>query len=467
MRRGGGPLAPVLVDLPASRVERGILGVETEYIVRDGAAPVDFRTLIGGLGLGQPNLDPADMYAYHLPSGAAIVADGAEAEIALPPTPIRPGFGWSVALRARAERAALATRLRGLRLEGCSTHLSVSVRDDLVEAVCRLYAERFAPALMLLMDRAASPGLLIRPRPGRVELGGEFLAGSQLAAAALFAVGSVRACEAALSGATDAGLPAALLVNVEPAVVRYGWYVDRTAFGGDLYRDGRAARLRTVGRTTTSAQEVLEVAWDVARAALAGAAGSHELALVDEAVDGARPLPTERAPGTGWRPRWQGARLPPVPHGSAVLPRKRPTFGVAPVMLTWDLAVYVVAPRATSRRAFAAVEGAQLGAFLDALDSGRLDAIVERYLDEPPARRTILSRGDVAGVVLADAIGPRIGLLAAELDPRGRARAMGALAAPRRAPAMSRSAGWLRSVLRSAGLSSGGVAPALRGRVRA
>jgi hypothetical protein len=466
MRRRGLSAAPVLVDVPTAGSERGIVGVETEYVVRDGGTPVDFRTVINGLGLGQPNLDPADMYAYHLPSGAAVIADGAEAEIALPPTPIRPGFGWSVALRARAERSALANRLRGLSLEGCSTHLSVSVRDDLVEAVCGLYAERFAPALMLLMDRASSPGLLIRPRPGRVELGGEFVTGSQLAAAAVFAVGSVRACEAALTGVGDARLPPALLANIERAVVRYGWYVDRTAFGGDLYRDGRAARLQTAGRTAISAQEVLEVAWDVARAALAGAAGSDELALVSEAVRGMRPLPVERAPGTGWRPRWQGVRLPPVPHGSAVIPRRRATFGLAPVLLTWDLAVYVVAQRGTSRRAFAAVDGAHLRGFLEALDSGGIDSIVDRYLDAPPARRTILARGDVPGVVLADAIGPRIGLLATEPRPHGRPRAVDPRAVPR-SRLMGRSVGWLRSALRPALLSSDRVAPTLRGRARA
>jgi hypothetical protein len=464
MRRRGRSAAPVLVDLPAREVKRGIVGVETEYVVRDGGTPVDFRTVIGGLGLGQPNLDPADMYAYHLPSGAAVIADGAEAEIALPPTPIRPGFGWSVALRARAERAALAQRVRGLRLEGCSTHLSVSVREDLVESVCRLYSERFAPALMLLMDRPASPGVLIRPRPGRVELGGEFVTGSQLAAAAVFAVGSVRACEAALSGVGGARLPPTLLANIERAVVRYGWYVDRTAFGGDLYREGRAARLRTAGGTAISAQEVLEVAWDVAREALGGAARSDELALVHETVRGVRPLPTERAPGTGWRPRWEGARLAPVAHGSAVIPRQRPTFSVAPVMLTWDLAVYVIAQRRTSRRAFAAVDGAHLERFLDALDSARLDAIVDRYLDEPPGRRTILNRRDVPGVVLADAIGPRIGLLAAEPRSDGRARDVD----PRGTPAaIGPWVGWLRSALRPARLSSGRAAFALRGRAHA
>jgi hypothetical protein len=58
-------------------------GLEHEFRVLDGPRPVDFRRVIHGLGLGQPNLDPADPNAYRLPSGSAVTCDGAEAEIAL------------------------------------------------------------------------------------------------------------------------------------------------------------------------------------------------------------------------------------------------------------------------------------------------------------------------------------------------------------------------------------------------
>lgn len=220
------------------------VGVEHEFRVLLGEEPVDFRSLIHDLHLGQPNLDPADPNAYRLPSGAAVTCDGAEAEIALAPTRVGPGFAEELTLRASHERAALASRLPPRhRLVGCSTHLSVSVPDELTQPVCRLYATIFAPAMMLLMDRRDSPGLLIRPRPGRVELGGEFVEGDELAAAALFAVGSVLACQTALSDGdlTRQRLPPELLVRVDAAVERFGWYVDRRAFGGDLYASGRSA----------------------------------------------------------------------------------------------------------------------------------------------------------------------------------------------------------------------------------
>ena len=52
-----------------------------------------------------------------------------------------------------------------------------------------MFSRSFAPSLMLLMDAPSSPGLLVRPRRGRLEFGGEFVTGNQLAAAVLLAAG--------------------------------------------------------------------------------------------------------------------------------------------------------------------------------------------------------------------------------------------------------------------------------------
>src|SRR4029077_15470311 len=116
------------------------------------------------------------------------------------------------------------------------------------DRVCRLYAETFAADLMLLMDRIDSPGLLGRPRPGPTELCGEFLEGEPLAAAAAFVAGTTRACAAAVRrprGRT--ALPPRLDVRLARAVHRYGWYVDRRAFGTDLHAAGRPAALAPGG----------------------------------------------------------------------------------------------------------------------------------------------------------------------------------------------------------------------------
>ncbi len=381
--------------------------------------PVDFRHIVDGMRLGQPNLDPADPLAYRLPSGASLTCDGAEAEIALPPTFIGPGFAFEVAARANLERASMMRCLpRDMEVEGYSTHISVSVPDALTQAVCRMYATTFAPAMMLLLDRRESAGLLIRPRPGRVELGGDYLVGDQLAAAAAFAVASVLNCaDLARQGVRD-GLPDELDVHVEQAVVRYGWYVDRTAFGGDLYVDGRSAALRTIDGEAVSAQRHLEDCWRLARQTIEGVASADELALVDEAVRGERPLPTERYLH-GDDSVSTSALLDSTPYGEALTPRERPTFEMAPVMVTWDLVVFLLRDIRRTRRAFAAVPGTDLAAFLRDVDCGELDEDVAMFMRKRPRGNVLRRRAQVAGPTLFKEIGPRVALLRPELGHDG------------------------------------------------
>ena len=144
-----------------------MVGLEHEYRVLDGSTQVDFRSLIGRLRLGRPNLDPGDPNAYRLRSGAMITSDGAEAEIALPPTPLSAGFAAAMAARAAGEEAALAQLLpRRYRLEGCSTHISVAVADSQTHEVAALYARTFAPAMMLMLDGPDSPGSWSGPGRG-------------------------------------------------------------------------------------------------------------------------------------------------------------------------------------------------------------------------------------------------------------------------------------------------------------
>lgn len=433
--------------IPRDRVQSAdvlLFGVEHEFRVLSDTGGVDFREVIHDLALGQPNLDPADPNAYRLPSGAAVTCDGAEAEIALPPTPIGPGFAVEVAQRARVERAALLGRLPdGMRLEGCSTHLSVSLPDVLTKRACQLYATTFAPALMLLMDRRESPGLLVRPRPGREELGGEYIDGEPLVAAALFAVGSVRACRDAVAADDERrALPPQLSVRVEPALERFGWYVDRTAFGGDLYADGRSAALRATDGQELTAQAHLEGCWEIAREALEGLAMPEELAVVGNIVAGVRPLPTERAIDDPAAPPLSRAPLPPSPYGSALGARERPSFEIAPVMVTWDLAVFMILDRRRTRRAFAAVPGAHLGDFVGDLDSGGLDREIAAYLGGRPRGRRLESRAQTLVPGFFDELGPRLALLPPEFGPDG--APVAAMVSQRRGAARLRSRAWWR-----------------------
>src|SRR5215469_6505970 len=275
----------------------GLLGLELEFRVQSGRGRlIHFGSLIHCLALDGAALDPGDPNAYRCSWGGVITSDGAEAEIATPPVRTRPGFtarlqGWARTGEAELRRAVP----RGIGLDGYSAHFSAAMPARLNGRVCRLFAETFAADLMMLMDRIDSPGLLVRPRPGRTELCGEFIEHAPLAAAAAFVAGSTRACAAAIRRQPGrATLPPRLDVRLAPAVHRYGWYVDRAAFGTDLHAAGRRALLPRAAGGTISAQSHLELAWAAARQALAEDAAASDLQAAEAMVTGSLPLPAEQ-----------------------------------------------------------------------------------------------------------------------------------------------------------------------------
>lgn len=399
------------------------VGVEHEFLVFDeSGGRADFRALIHGLRLGRRDLVPGDRNAYRLPTGSVVTADTTEAEIATPPTTLRAGFARQLDGWLAYERGALAARLAGLgvSLRGDSTHLNVSLPADLdADRVADLFATRFAAGLMLLLDRSTSPGLLVRPRPMRLELGGEYAVGDTLRAALAYAVGGTLACVAHVRGSRDAGLPPALAARLERGALRYGWYVDRAAFGVDLYAAGRNASLVTTEGLVTTAQEQLERSWSTARAAVAPHVGAHDLRAADEIVSRAGRLPTER-PVAEQEADVAAPRRPRSAFGSALRAIRRPGFDAAPVMLSWSAGVWLVAQRERCRAAFVAVPGADLEPFMALLRGGALDMAVMDYLAMPPAGRRLASPTSVAKPGMYDEMGLRSGLLPTERDQSGR-----------------------------------------------
>jgi hypothetical protein len=402
-----------------------VVGLEHEYRLTYDARAVDFRTIVHSLDLGRPLLDPADLNAYRLASGAALTADEAEAEIALAPSLVRPGCGLRIADAARSERQALEARLpKEAHLKGYSTHLSVAVCPSSSAAMAKLYLSSFSAALMLLMDSISSPGLLVRPRPCRLELGGEFVDGDRLVVAIVFALGSVRACQRQLdSGARHLDPNLALCLDVQSDDQRYGWFVGRTAFGSDLYRGGREAWLRLKRGSPITAQTHLERCWTAARATVLDDVDPDEIALVDKVVHGAEPLPA-RAPSLEERSlpwREDTSRKDDdlaQAFGFASRAHSRPGYDLAPVMLTWDRAVFVVSGPRRDRVAFALVPAPLLANFSSQLTAGALDETVTSYLGLWPRRRRLGRVSATAGPGLYDHLEPRSQLLVPERDPR-------------------------------------------------
>lgn len=420
------PSERVLATVSAGPPEGALVGVEQEFRILLGPEPIDFRWVLDRLPVRGRRLDPADPLAYRCPWGGTLTADGPDAEVAIPPVAVEPGFGGHVQAWAALARAELTAVLPSdLRAEGYSTHLSVSAEDRVNERACRLMARRFAPALMLLTQRSESPGLLVRPRPGRLELGVEFVDGPALRAAAVLVAGAAAVCLAAASGDRRARrlLPPRLRVRLQPAVRRHGLYVDRTAFGPDLAADGRHAILRTrLGRRVT-AQRHLEAAWAAARAWLGPKGSREDLDLVEGLVDGSLALPAEGLVDDPVLSAPPGREIGPGPFGRGLLPHVRPGLEVTAEVVTWDFVVFAL--RGSGRVAYACIPRPSLDRFLGALERGRLDRALAQHLAAPARGDVLASREQTRRPGLYDRMGDPGDLLAPERAPGGAGSAGG------------------------------------------
>ena len=204
------------------------------------AGQTDFRVLLPLVAGDLRCLDTGDPRARRLPSGVALTADGLEAELATPPVRVGPGVGRTLDLMLAAERSVLVAEAREhavTSLTGFSTHVNVSVPDSDVVTVARRLATECAVAIGLLAEPSDSSGLLIRPRRGRLEVGGEYAEGSDLEVLVTVLLAAVRGLR---TGAGPAGRP-------PPCWSRPG----RSSAGTSRRRAGPAAR-RRVKRSRTS-----------------------------------------------------------------------------------------------------------------------------------------------------------------------------------------------------------------------
>lgn len=344
-----------------------VIGVEREYGLRDARGDaVDARRVWDRLPDPGVWLDPGDPRARRGGWGGVITADGPHAELATPPVALAPGCTHQVLALAAAGERHLVGQVSGLELVGYSTHINVEVADRRVARIARLLARRLALPIMLALDRPGSPGLLVRPRRDRLEIGGEFAAGDQLRIAVAMTVGMVTLAERSLL--LRRRIPHGPEILPERAVERYGWYVDRRAFGPDLYLDGRDTRL---GAET--AGQAMGRLWAVARRMVRDQLSQNEIGLVDAAVSGARPLPLED-------PVDDDGPVTPVRLDRSYAPRRRRGLEVTVHRATWWKAVLGIRRGDTER--WLTLPGRALDAVLDAVDADLLDedlvAIVRR-----------------------------------------------------------------------------------------
>ncbi|MFI5259103.1 MAG: hypothetical protein ACHQ01_05780, partial [Candidatus Limnocylindrales bacterium] len=369
-----------------------IAGIEQEYGVWIDGGAVDFADLIDRVAPRTAvRRVPHDPQARFLASGSVLTVDSPQAEIATPPRPLSPSISGRMADDALAGREYLLRRLRQVRgqgerveLRGYSTHLNAACPGDVGWRVVRRYARTFAPALMLLADRTDSPGLLVRPRPDRLEVGTDFLeTRDDLVAATLFFLAStIRTWEDEL---TDRPPVLALLDDGQAVETwqRPGLFIDRAAFGEDLYRLGRSARLDLADGGSEPAGERLERAWGSVRSIAAGFASPQELAIVDALVSGHRRLLTER--GAPIEPTVRRRhRVPPTVPGPHVPLLGRLVTGrvtATPVSITWGSTLLRVAHPA--RDFFVRIPRESSADFARRFTSGALDASIAEVATGP------------------------------------------------------------------------------------
>lgn len=357
------------------------LGVEHEYQVWAGREVRDFRRLLPEVTSDLRRLDSGDPRACRLPSGVALTADGREAELATPPLPA----GHDVAARLdrllARERANLADALAEVgvdRLTGFSTHVNVSVPDDLVVDVAQRFARHCGAVAFLVCEPRVSQGLLVRPRRGRLEVGGEYAEGGHLVSAVTF----VASAAAALLGG-PAGPPDPLPIVVERSREKFGWFLPPSGPVAGLLRGGRSI----------DAVRLLERTWDWARPACVDL-GLDPSPLDDLVAGGPWRTESEEAPDTCTV--GPAGDPPPTPRSVSTGSRELPGGITAEtVWLTWSHVVWGFF--AGSRSLYAVLAAEQEEEFLTALDAGRYHGLIQRELTRPSRPRRLMAHIQLDG----------------------------------------------------------------------
>jgi hypothetical protein len=207
--------------------------------------------------------------------------------------------------------------------------------------------------------------------------------------------------------------------SIQPSAIRSGWYVDRSAFGTDLYRHGRATILRDRRGHRRTANAQLVEAWERSRAIAETCFAATELDLVDRIVDRDAPLPLEDPRFDENAPSTHPGATQPSPFEQVTRERTRAGFRIAPRSIAWNAVVFDIHG---ARDAVACIPRRTLDEFLLDLDAGRLDQTIDAFLAAPPANRVLVSSDQADEPRLYDSITSPDAIVPAERGPRGLAR---------------------------------------------
>ena len=238
-----------------------LIGVEQEFDLFNGERYIDFRKLFSQVvahtrSVPFRNCDSAVI----LEAGYMLACDGWEAEFATAPISSAGNGPAAVAhevVRCRMHMLQLLKRVGVRQVRGYSTHINISVPIGREWELAWAFAESVAPALILLMEARQSPGLLIRPRRGRLEIGSEYLDDEgQLAAAIVFLTGVIHAYP--YNQTLWKQFPRVRLKKWEDANIRPGIYLPHDAYGESMHELGRKAQIELESGEKITAGKILE-----------------------------------------------------------------------------------------------------------------------------------------------------------------------------------------------------------------
>jgi len=287
---------PDIRQRPGEAEARMMLGVEQEFELFDRGRPIDFRAefprAIGrAASIPFRNCDSAAI----VEAGYMLCCDGRDAEFATAPIDLRGSGPIDLAnevLRCRSHMLQTLRKLGRREVRGYSTHLSISVPAGRERELAEAAAARIGPALILLMEGPRSPGLLIRTRRGRLEVGSEYMDDPQrLAATIVLLAGAVHAC--LHNQAAWEQLPALKLLRWQEAITRPGLYLPHDAYGESIHDLGRAASVEREEGGKISAGRVLETCAALAKRELEGLISSEASRSLDRVLDHPDVLPIE------------------------------------------------------------------------------------------------------------------------------------------------------------------------------
>ncbi len=243
-----------------------MIGAEQEFELFSRGKQLDFRALFPQAVKGVRSFPFRNCEgAVILDSGYMLGSDGKEAEFATVPINSNGAGCLTLAREVSRCRNHLIQLLEtmGVRdVRGYSTHLNISVPFGREDEIASAISTTVAPSLILLMEAQQSPGLLIRPRRGRLEIGSEYIDDEkQLAAGAVFLAGVVSAY--LRNGSLWNQFPRIRLKRSEEGNIRPGIYLPRDAYGESLHDLGRQALLELENGQTLTAGEALELCTDL------------------------------------------------------------------------------------------------------------------------------------------------------------------------------------------------------------